>query len=63
MSANSFRDHILLVLDRHRRKNTWELYMNKPLIKDNDLITARNIDDVAAFNEALIRSLTNVTTA
>ena len=37
--------------------------MNKPLIKDNDLITARNIDDVAAFNEALIRSPTNVTTA
>lgn len=63
MSANSFRDHILLVLDRPRRKNTWELYMNKPLIKDNDLITARNIDDVAAFNEALICSPTNVTTA
>ena len=64
MSANSLHDRILtccpsIAIDV---KNTWELYMNKPLFKDNDLITARTIDDVPAFNEALIRFLTNVTT-
>ena len=43
-------------------KNAGGLYMDKPVVEDGNLITSRKIDDVPAFSEAIIRTLSRVET-
>ena len=40
-------------------KNAGGLYVDKPVVEDGNLITSRKPDDVPAFNEAIIKALTN----
>jgi protease I len=39
-------------------KNAGGLYVDRPVVEDNNLITSRKPDDVPAFSEAIIRALT-----
>ena len=38
-------------------KNAGGLYVDKPVVEDDNLITSRKPDDVPAFNDAIIRAL------
>jgi protease I len=44
-------------------KNAGGLYVDKPVVEDGNLITARKHDDVAAFSEAIIRALAGTASA
>jgi protease I len=39
-------------------KNAGGLYVDRPVVEDNNLITSRKPDDVPMFSEAIIRALT-----
>ena len=41
-------------------KNAGGLYVDKPVVEDGNLITSRKPDDVPAFSEAIIRTLSKV---
>ena len=43
-------------------KNAGGLYVDKPVVEDDNLITSRKPDDVRLFSEALIRALSRVPT-
>jgi protease I len=59
ISANALRGRTLtcwpsIAIDV---KNAGGLYVDKPVVEDGNLITSRKPDDVAAFSEAIIRTL------
>jgi deglycase len=41
-------------------KNAGGLYVDKPVVEDNNLITSRKPDDVPVFSDAIIRALSRV---
>jgi protease I len=62
ISANALRGRTLtcwpaIAIDV---KNAGGLYVDKPVVEDGNLITSRKPDDVPAFCEAIIRSLSRV---
>src|SRR5215510_10980528 len=40
-------------------KNAGGLYVDKPVVEDGNLITSRKPDDIPAFNDAIIRALSD----
>ena len=43
-------------------KNAGGLYVDKPVVQDNNLITSRKASDIPNFTEALLRALEQSTT-
>jgi protease I len=61
ISANALRGRTLtcwpsIAIDV---KNAGGLYVDKPVVEDGNLITARKPDDIPAFNDAIIRALSS----
>ena len=59
ISANAVRDRMItcwpsIAIDV---KNAGGLYMDRPVVKDGNVITSRKVDDVSAFSDAIIRAL------
>jgi protease I len=59
ISANALRGRTLtcwpsIAIDV---KNAGGLYVDRPVVRDGNLITSRKPDDLAAFNEALIQTI------
>ena len=41
-------------------KNAGGLYVDRPVVDDNGVVTARKVDDVRVFAEAILRRITNL---
>jgi protease I len=65
ISANALRGRTLtcwpsIAIDV---KNAGGLYVDKPVVEDGNLITSRKLDDIPAFSDAIIRAVSNGSSA